>query len=690
MSFCHLCQSLGAWLTSEETAAAVMDFLDPQPLVRKWNITKFSHHGHSDELRTAAEEGCPLCQLILKTGGLEKYPHPHSSKDSDVELGPLVFELHPNSSRSYIYCKGEGWCSAIELEIYIHRPASEASRGEGCTLESESKVSDIVWKRREHLDDHPLSGNTLKHIRGWMAECIEQHEECKKSPYSGYWPTRLIDVGPSDGSREPFLVETKEISRQDLRTSSNPLLPKTARLEQKDESNTLVHYSTLSHRWGESRSLITTMEKLSALKSSIPISSMSRTFVDAVTVTRGIGLQYLWIDSLCIIQDSIEDWQQESSKMCSVYGNAAINITATSSRNSDEGFLHQRPTAVQVMQRNNSQESLDERMPSKALWIWPVVPEVDILRRRAWCFQEVILAPRSLNFGYNEVEYYCRVYRKFETTPELNSQDHALEYYRHPREYKSKFPSLLREDIATEDAYKEAMTLWREMVDSYSSTQLTFPKDTLPAISGLASLLGSATKDKYLAGLWSRDLPLGLCWIALHSEPRKVGPYRAPSWSWASQAGTVFYGFISIKEIHWEVSVLDYGVDCLSDDVYGQVRGGSIKLEGRMIRVEVTKEEIDHNRFCWFVRRGDIKLFEAVGPNYRLESEIKGLWCLLLGTEAQGSERRPVLLVVIEIDDGSAFERVDCIYNYYRDTELLWEVTESLWEDVKRRQITLL
>jgi Heterokaryon incompatibility protein (HET) len=163
------------------------------------------------------------------------------------------------------------------------------------------------------------------------------------------------------------------------------------------------------------------MKTLDALKSSIPISSMSQTFVDAVKVTRRIGLQYLWIDSLCIIQDSVQDWQQESSKMCAVYSNAVVNVTATSSRDGDESFLHPRLTAIQLPRRNDAQESLNGRTLSKAIWLRPILPDINRLIGRAWCFQEVILAPRSLNFGYHEVHYRCRVSQRTETAPNLTT-----------------------------------------------------------------------------------------------------------------------------------------------------------------------------------------------------------------------------------------------------------------------------
>jgi hypothetical protein len=111
---------------------------------------------------------------------------------------------------------------------------------------------------------------------------------------------------------------------------------------------TSLRYATLSHRWGGTQHLQTTMETLDIRRKSIPLSSMNQTFKDAVKVTRSLELQYLWIDSFCIIQDSPLDWLQESAKMFFVYSNATVNIATSSSSNSDGPFLHSRPRAVEI------------------------------------------------------------------------------------------------------------------------------------------------------------------------------------------------------------------------------------------------------------------------------------------------------------------------------------------------------
>lgn len=129
--------------------------------------------------------------------------------------------------------------------------------------------------------DTPDSGPALDCVKNWLKECTMNHKACKhnKSPQL---PARVIDLG--DGkTRALRLVETQQ------------------------ESGT---YVALSHCWGPEshQPLRTVAGNLESLKVKIPESQLNKTFLDAIEVCRHLGVRYLWIDSLCIIQDSLEDW----------------------------------------------------------------------------------------------------------------------------------------------------------------------------------------------------------------------------------------------------------------------------------------------------------------------------------------------------------------------------------------------
>ena len=169
-------------------------------------------------------------------------------------------------------------------------------------------------------DEESLSNANLRLISGWLDNCAAEHANCwsEKLPCL---PTRVIDVGSLDGYQKPRLVVT------DGRPS---------------------RYCALSHCWGDQavpgagQSLRLLQSNLRELQLKIPTGSLPKTFGDAIETSRKLEIRYLWIDALCIIQDSKADWEYESARMNDVYECSYLTIVATSARSSTDGFL-QRP-----------------------------------------------------------------------------------------------------------------------------------------------------------------------------------------------------------------------------------------------------------------------------------------------------------------------------------------------------------
>ena len=106
----------------------------------------------------------------------------------------------------------------------------------------------------------------------------------------------------------------------------------------------LAHYTTLSHCWGKKRIVTTTKATLGQRKLEVQWPRLSRTFQDAINITRALGIRYIWIDSLCIIQDDKEDWERESAKMAEIYSCSYLNLAATGSADGDGGCFFNRST----------------------------------------------------------------------------------------------------------------------------------------------------------------------------------------------------------------------------------------------------------------------------------------------------------------------------------------------------------
>jgi hypothetical protein len=207
----------------------------------------------------------------------------------------------------------------------------------------------------------PIQTSLLEHAKKWIASC-HGNDLCQNKAIDGpFCPTRVLDVNAND-SREIRLIETGECPGLDS-----------------------VPYIALSHCWGGSIKTQLTEKNLEEMKHSISADKLPKNFQDAISITRRLGAQYLWIDSLCIIQDSHEDWVRESAKLGLLYANAICTISATASRNSSGGcFLSRDPFMSDCILRSKQEASIFVRS-----WI----PEVASLEHLFE--QKVELAPLS-------------------------------------------------------------------------------------------------------------------------------------------------------------------------------------------------------------------------------------------------------------------------------------------------------
>ncbi|KAH7123999.1 heterokaryon incompatibility protein-domain-containing protein [Dendryphion nanum] len=213
----------------------------------------------------------------------------------------------------------------------------------------------------------------------WNIECISNHNACKPSPVAvsrSNFPARLIGVG------EMYSTTVKLIE-------TSPM-------------NQLKPYMTLSHCWGLHIPLCLLSNNYSEFLKGINLDNLPATYRDAGMTTRELGAEFLWIDSLCIIQDSDIDWSLESAKMHYIYRNSWLNLDAAAAKDSTQGLHFERyplqvvPCRIEIHKTGN-RRYVDSSRPQEGLKSNSL-----ILYTRAWVFQEWLLAPRALIFG-NEV-----------------------------------------------------------------------------------------------------------------------------------------------------------------------------------------------------------------------------------------------------------------------------------------------
>ncbi|KAF2963497.1 hypothetical protein GQX73_g10074 [Xylaria multiplex] len=379
---------------------------------------------------------------------------------------------------------------------------------------------------------HPLSSSTaseetLVRIKEWIDDCRANHELCRMGESSlGYMPKRIL-----------HLINGRIVLREDVKPHA---------------------YACLSHCWGPSQSPIKTLlGTIEDFKKDIPCQSLSSTFKDAVDICRRLDIHYLWIDSLCIIQDSDEDWANESVKMAEIYANSFFTIAATRSRDGTGGCYSDRDSCyVDCGTVIEGSVYIRGKLPrlggpvgSKTAEGWPLL-------RRGWVYQEMTLSKRVLHFGSQEVIWQCRTHRRSESGS--NDSDYATITFS-----DGNTPPREKHNDAWDNGSPNDNP-WYDTVNDYSGLELTFERDKLPALAAISQQFAKerAVDDKFLAGLWKNSLLLDMLWetfpqSSANGPTQKPADGNAPSWSWASVKSRVkWFMFKNYMSPHYPMNCI--------------------------------------------------------------------------------------------------------------------------------------
>ena len=477
---------------------------------------------------------------------------------------------------------------------------------------------------KHDLLPHTDCKNNLELMATWVGRCTAEHPKCTPKTSKGYFcPTRLLDLRAANDTSVVALIESSELRRL---TSHG-------------------QYVALSHCWGGLLPLKLTNNNIDTLKGAINLSQLPKTFQDAIALTRFMQIRYLWIDSLCIIQDSHTDWEFEASTMKDVYKHADFTIAATGARNSGDGLYFDRdvdlvgavtlPVCWQGLPRGIY------TICDHQLWFDNITDAP--LNRRAWVVQERLLSCRTLNLGRDQIAWKCQTLQACETFPAklpLRCTDYE--------EFAFKT------ELA-DDAQKMVREVWNRIVRTYSRGRLTEETDKCIAISGIVEEIQSATGDHYFAGLWESSFVLQMCWTIDHVQneryrqtPKRPRRYRAPSWSWLSIDSIVeFYsGNDNVYDILFEV--LNVRIDNTGLNNFGSIKGGYIVGRGllkpalwgkstddQVGHLLIDDESIEHGG-RWH-DRGSTQVTMDLG----LGENCNSVWCL------------PVLRVFVELYSGT-------------------------------------
>ncbi|KAF7951091.1 uncharacterized protein EAE97_002642 [Botrytis byssoidea] len=360
-----------------------------------------------------------------------------------------------------------------------------------------------------HIEQTPIerspSGKVLRLTKEWIKKCDSNTECAEHRKFSqnkvNFLPTRLLYLGDGTTGQCPQIVEARDFL--------------------------------------EIRSEIGRQHTLSKYKLGLPEHKIPQLFQDAIAVSRGIGIQYLWVDALCILQDVREDWEREAFMMSDIFYHSFITIGAATARSCHDSILDPREDLSCTLGFQSS--LLKEVVGSYCIYLSKMShkrpSDTDlsnsIWTNRGWVWQEQIMTQRLLVFGRKMVHLKCHgcIYSENGTVSNVFTS-YILR--------ASKFHTT---DMLTGD--------WEKWMNDFSGRQFTFPSDKLASVSGLALafervLATRGQPPEYLAGHWQDErFHISLQWTV---TPENKVPFRnmikdlydpekycAPSWSWASR-----------------------------------------------------------------------------------------------------------------------------------------------------------
>ncbi|RDW63478.1 hypothetical protein BP6252_11023 [Coleophoma cylindrospora] len=487
-------------------------------------------------LQSSGESGCSSCGVLANVAQ-------GFSSITELQLEIAVRLFARSCPEISCFCEefGHVWVQIYRTEPGAFGPAVPSTVFQH--IPTLPKISQSAW-----------SDDAQNFLQSRLVQCCQSHPACKLE--EARLPSRVVYVGAT-GDEQVRIIET--------------------------HAAITGRYTALSYCWGIDVEVKTTTKNLQEYQSGLLLSKLPQTIIDAIRVTRFLGVRYLWVDALCILQDSEADWELEAAEMAQVYEGAFLVIAASSAYSADKGFLHverenKSILPLRISSIDGSEVFLAARIrPWSGLHKFSHHDDQDPLARRAWCLQEKILSRRLVSFSYDELQWSCRT----ETTCECGG---VAGFSHRPSPEK-----LQPDNMTAEDAF----LFWCHTVGEYSSRQLTFTKDKLAAVAGIAKMLHSKTGSHYIAGLWEDDLIHGLLWSRVPRDRNPPGSYsactnyRAPSFSWASVDFQVYFPIRIFGSQRVEIPI---GFTCEAsatlsnnNNPYGQVTNSWLKITAPIV-----------------------------------------------------------------------------------------------------------
>ncbi|KAH8651534.1 heterokaryon incompatibility protein-domain-containing protein [Tricladium varicosporioides] len=503
---CEKCLELRSWL--QETLKAKQGYYD--------DIDRFLHLSVFNMRRSSAS-GCHLCSIFISSVlTCSDIADPFSEDPSEV-VAILLQMKYLYGSRLWVQSKNT---TSVEFR---------RSLDDGRTPDTPFQL-DISHRISKFSPSCPLSNCTAsEEAQEWakrqLQNCLSTHSVC--TTFGGkleFMPTRLLDVRSiiKDG-----IVRIVYPSKEELRS----------------------RYTSLSYCWGGDQAVKLIKTTHDEFQTGIHCDILQKSIQDAARITLWFGIEYLWVDALCIIQDDLEDWHRESQLMCEVYQNSTLTISAIGAKSSGEGCFATREPLMHLPCRLTEDNAEDEPIvvePQLVTQKWRKLAfENSPLFKRAWVVQERMLSPRNLCFG-ELLSWEC-----FECSTTEIGKVFGQRY----SNTKSLLPlkQLVEVNFDSELLENSMLEFWTSLMRTYPSTDIAVPSDRPIAVQGIIKYLEILTKQENKFGLWTPYLASEILWkVETPGSNRKVDEDGArqtqcPSWSWLAMDAPVTNTYTDIR-----------------------------------------------------------------------------------------------------------------------------------------------
>ena len=539
--------------------ACWVEVFDTEAIQKFWvqEISDFCYTVTWARILQSAKTGCNWCAFLASTlpsPNTSQWPSTWTPTTDLLVMLEQAWLLEDCSPQGLNQCQID-FCSEaslrdwhVELDLFVDDTDTSAGIVTARPLQSK-------------LD----SAKAYSQIQQWLDQC-NHHVDCCEVPMQANLPSRVIEVAPTGSLNVPRLRNT---------TGMKGL------------------YLTLSYCWGCDQSYVLTSNNLDVLMTKLEVKMLPQTILDAIEVTKALGFEYLWVDALCIMQDSAkaaarDDMNQELTNMDQIYKNATMTIVAACVPSVKEGFLKDRPSS------GRSQFDIPCRLGPNQFFVVHTQEHIfyhdgsEPISKRAWTFQEQLLPPRLLIYASHTLQWRCRT-----LTCNLGGSYHSPRPSAAPR-LPSMQNLLLDESQQKQegrqlepDVPHSTLQHWLNIVICYSLRKSSLPSDKLPALSALALFYAPVFGPGYLAGIWSKSAVQQLCWRSPDSRRFFTRPpeYRAPSWSWAALDGVIYFlafrliddASVCVPFHHFKI--IEWQIRPRSDKFpYGEVTAGKLIL----------------------------------------------------------------------------------------------------------------